>query len=129
MSGGRANARLLPVPGKVLACLGENDYWYFHSAWRYGSRSVRWRSYSLVEARALAEMQSGVDISSLASPLLARVKTTPLRDADISGIEKWLVRLPDRLNLRNTPVPAQRLEALGYQKTSMIATHGLSEKC
>jgi hypothetical protein len=70
---------------------------------------------SLVEARALGRTAIGVDISSLAI-FISRVKTTPLRDADISGLEKWLVDLPDRLNLRSTPVPAHDWRVLGYQK-------------
>ena len=70
---------------------------------------------SLVEARALGRNAIGVDISSLAI-FISRVKTTPLRDADISGIEKWLVDLPDHLNLRNTPMPAHDWRLLGYQK-------------
>jgi len=70
---------------------------------------------SLVEARALGRSAIGLDISSLAV-FISRVKTTPLRDADIVGIERWLVDLPDRLNLRNTPVPADDWRLLGYQK-------------
>lgn len=70
---------------------------------------------SLVEARALGRNAVGLDISSLAI-FISRVKTTPLRDADISAIETWLVSLPDRLNLRNMPVPADDWKLLGYQK-------------
>lgn len=70
---------------------------------------------SLVEARALGRNGIGVDISSLAT-FISRVKTTPLIDSDISAIERWLVDLPDRLNLRNTPIPADDWRLLGYQK-------------
>ena len=70
---------------------------------------------SLVEARALARNAIGVDISSLAI-FISRVKTTPLRDADISAVETWLVDLPERLNLRSAPVPARDWRRLGYQK-------------
>ena len=70
---------------------------------------------SLVEARALGRNAIGVDISSLAI-FISRVKTTPLRDADILGIEKWLVDLPDRLNLRNAAVPDDDWRGQGYQK-------------
>jgi hypothetical protein len=70
---------------------------------------------SLVEARALGRSAIGVDISSLAI-FISRVKTTPLGDADIATIEKWLPKLPDRLNLRNAPVPADDWRLLGYQR-------------
>ena len=70
---------------------------------------------SLVEARALGRSAIGVDISSLAI-FISRVKTTPLGHADIAAVEKWLPSLPDRLNLRNPPAPADDWRLLGYQK-------------
>ncbi len=70
---------------------------------------------SLVEARSLGRNGIGVDISSLAI-FISRVKTTPLKDSDISAIEAWLMDLPERLNLRNEPIPADDWRLLGYQK-------------
>lgn len=70
---------------------------------------------SLVEARALGRNAIGVDISSLAI-FISRVKTTPLGDVDIATVKRWLASLPDRLNLRNPPVPADDWRHLGYQK-------------
>lgn len=70
---------------------------------------------TLVEACSLGRRAVGIDISSLAT-FIARVKTTPLTEADYIEIGKWASALEKKLNLRNPPVRATAWIDQGYQR-------------
>lgn len=62
---------------------------------------------SLVESRALGRHSIGCDISSLAT-FVAKVKTTPLPEADLEEITAWVASLDGQLNLHQ---PAENADA------------------
>jgi hypothetical protein len=70
---------------------------------------------TLVEARALGRHSVGSDISSL-SRFLACVKTTPLSDAELQSVKRWVESLRPRLSLHNPPRRAEYWWKAGYQR-------------
>jgi hypothetical protein len=70
---------------------------------------------TLVEARVLGRNAIGADISKLAV-FVARVKTTPLSDIDLSTIHRWADDVSKNLNLRNPPIRADEWVEGGYQR-------------
>jgi hypothetical protein len=62
---------------------------------------------TLVEARVMGRRAIGVDISQLAT-FIARVKTTPLFERDLSTIQKWAENNVDRLNLHHSAIRADK---------------------
>lgn len=70
---------------------------------------------TLVEARTLGRMAVGVDLSSLAA-FITQVKTTPLSEADLADIDKWVADIDGHLNIRNSPARAQEWIKEGYQR-------------
>lgn len=70
---------------------------------------------TLVEARALGRHAVGCDISTL-SVFLSRVKTTPLTEKDLAGVEEWVRDLPEHLKLHLPSVRATQWQEAGYQR-------------
>jgi hypothetical protein len=70
---------------------------------------------SLVESRTLGRHSIGCDISSLAA-FLARVKTTPLPEADLAQIAAWVASLDGQLNLHQPAENAETPDEPHYQR-------------
>ncbi len=70
---------------------------------------------SLVESRALGRHSIGCDISSLAA-FIARVKTTPLPEADLEEIAAWVASLDGQLNLHQPAENAETPDDPHYQR-------------
>jgi hypothetical protein len=70
---------------------------------------------TLVEARVLGRRAVGVDISQLAT-FVARVKTRPLSNRDLTLVADWANNLGEALNLRNQTIRAEEWINNGYQR-------------
>lgn len=70
---------------------------------------------TLVEARALGRRAIGVDINQLAT-FIARVKTSPLSERDLSTVQTWAESIGNSLNLHNPPARAWPWIEEGYQR-------------
>ena len=70
---------------------------------------------SLVECRAHGRHSVGADISSLAA-FVAKVKTTPLPDAELQEIVQWVRSLDGRLNLHRPAEDAETPENPHYKR-------------
>ncbi len=56
---------------------------------------------TLVEARALGRRAVGIDLNSLAT-FISEIKTTIMSKKDIEEIHRWLIKIPSKLNLKNS---------------------------
>jgi hypothetical protein len=70
---------------------------------------------SLVESRALGRHSVGCDISSLAA-FVARVKTTPLCEADLEAVTAWVASLDGQLNLHQPAANADTSADAHYKR-------------
>src|SRR5262245_32629059 len=71
---------------------------------------------TIVEARALGRRCIGADISAL-SLYLARVKTAPMAERDLSSVSRWAARAVKRdLNLRRAATGSEEWAQLGYHR-------------
>ncbi|MBY0380964.1 MAG: site-specific DNA-methyltransferase [Xanthobacteraceae bacterium] len=70
---------------------------------------------TLVEALAAGREGVGVDISTLAE-FVASVKCTILSEAELDTLQRWAIKLPQRVDIHRPSVTFEDYEALGYYK-------------
>lgn len=70
---------------------------------------------TLVEALAAGREGVGVDISTLAE-FVTSVKCTILSEAELDTLQRWAIKLPQRIDIHGPSVTFQDYEALGYYK-------------